>query len=155
MDPLSITSGVIAILQLTSKLIEYLDSAKNAPKDRARLVDEASNLNALLRKLRYRLDDASLKEPWFNEVKLLALPNGPLEQYRAILEQLYSKATAPGALGTVRHALLWKFNKLDVENMLSRMERLKSHIHIVLDMDHLLVCNQTALSITPLTYLVR
>ena len=35
MDPLSVTASIIAILQLTSKVIEYLNDVKDAPKDRA------------------------------------------------------------------------------------------------------------------------
>jgi hypothetical protein len=140
MDPLSVTASIISVLQLTSKFIEYLDSVKDAPKDRANLVDEASNLNALLRKLRYRVELAHSNEPWYNEAKLLAIQNGPLDQYRVILQQLYEKAIATGSLGKLCHALLWKFNKPEIENMIWKIERLKNHIHLALDIDHLSVC---------------
>jgi hypothetical protein len=78
MDPLSITASIIALLQLTSEVIKYLDHVKDAPKERGRLVIETSNLYGLLMNLKYRLDEGCSNEAWYNAVKSLAVPNGPL-----------------------------------------------------------------------------
>jgi hypothetical protein len=139
MDPLSITASIVAILQLTNAWIEYLDSVRDCPKDLANLADEASNLNSLLRKLRFRVETARLDEPWFNEIELLMAENGAFDQYRAILQQLYDKATAKAPFGKFGQALFWQSKKGEIDSLLSRMERLKSHIHIALELDHLLV----------------
>ena len=56
MDPLSITASIMAVFQLTSEVIKYLDDVKDSPKEHARLVTEASNLYGLLMSLKYRLD---------------------------------------------------------------------------------------------------
>ncbi|KAF1808264.1 hypothetical protein P152DRAFT_405828 [Eremomyces bilateralis CBS 781.70] len=135
MDPLSITASIIAILQLTSKVIEYLGDVKDAPKERARLVTEASHINGLLLDLASHLAEGHLKELWYNTIKSLAAPNGALDQYKADLEKFQRKVVASGA-GKVMHSLVWKFNKAEVDGMLSRMERLKSLILIALGMDH-------------------
>lgn len=137
MDPLSITASIIAILQLTSKVIQYLGDTKDAPKERGRLAIEAANLYSLLTTLRYRVYEASgSNEPWYNAVKSLA---GPLDQYKAVLEELSRKVVVPSgdSVGKIKHALTWTFNKGDVDRMLSRMERLKGLIQISLEMDHL------------------
>jgi hypothetical protein len=147
MDPLSITASVIAVLQLTSEVIKYLDDAMNAPKERARLVTEASNLYGLLMNLKYRLDEGRSNEPWYNATKSLAVPGGPFDQYMAVLDELRSKIVISSGAGKVAHALAWKFNKADVDRMLSRMERLKVLIQISLEMDHLLVIYQTSIYI--------
>ena len=137
MDPLSITASIIAVLQLTSKVIQYLDDAKDAPKERARLVTEASNLYGLLMNLKYRLDEGCSNEPWYNAVKSLAVLGGPLDQYRAVLDELRRKVVVSSGVGKITHALVWKFNKVEVDRMLSRMERLKVLVQISLEMDHL------------------
>lgn len=153
MDPLSITASIIAVLQLTSEVIKYLDDVKDAPKDRARLVTEASNLYSLLMNLKYRLEEGHSNEPWYNAIKSLNTPNGPFDQYKDVLEELQRKTFITSRAGKVVHALIWKFNKAEVDGMLSRMERLKNLIQISLQMDHLLVLYQRSLSITMwLTY---
>jgi hypothetical protein len=140
MDPLSLTASIIAILQLTSTVINYLNDVKNASKDQARCATEASNVYCLLTNLKYRLEEAKSEDAsWHTAVRLLNVANGPLDQYRSALEQLQSKVTKASASGlqkTVR-ALVWKFSKDEVDDILSRIERLKSLTQIALEMDHL------------------
>lgn len=142
MDPLSITASIIAVLQLTSKVIEYLDDATDAPKERGRLVTEATNLYSLLMNLKYRLEEGRSNEPWYNAIKSLADPTGPLAQYMTILNELQCKVVVSSRVGKIAHALAWKFNKAEVDRMLSKIERLKVLIQIALEMDHLSVAYQ-------------
>jgi hypothetical protein len=140
MDPLSLTASIIAILQLTSTVINYLNDLKNASKDQARCATEASNVYCLLINLKYRLEEAkSENASWHTAVRLLNVANGPLDQYRSALEQLQSKvikASASGPQKAVR-VLVWKFSKDEVDDILSRIERLKSLTQIALEMDYL------------------
>jgi len=99
MDPLSVTASIIAIIQLTSVIIGYLNDVKDASKDRARCAIEVSNVSALLVTLRYRLDEASSNDGWYVEVQALAAVNGPIDQYRSALEQLQSKLTSTTTSG--------------------------------------------------------
>lgn len=140
MDPLSLTASIIAILQLTSTVINYLNDVKNASKDLARCATEASNVYWLLTNLKYRLEEAkSENASWHIAVRLLNVTNGPLDQYRSALEQLQSKVTRASASGLQKagRALVWKFSKHEVDDILSRIERLKSLTQIALEMDHL------------------
>jgi hypothetical protein len=137
MDPLSVTASIIAILQLTSSVIEYLNDVQDAPKDRARLAVEASNLYSLLIALRYRFEEARSNEDWYAEVRSLGAQNGPLDQYKSTLEQFQHKITSGSGIRKICHALVWRFSKEEVAGLLSRMERLKSLIQIALEMDHL------------------
>ncbi|KAK4998542.1 hypothetical protein LTR66_002248 [Elasticomyces elasticus] len=136
MDPLSVTASIIAILQLTSAVISYLDDIKDAPKDRAKCATEASNVFSLLTNLRYRLEDSDGDGAWFVAVRRLAVTNGPLDQYKAALEQLLPHTTPARGLKKVAHAMTWKFSKPEVESILLRIERLKSLTQIALEMDH-------------------
>jgi hypothetical protein len=141
MDPLSLTASIIAILQLTSTVINYLNDVKNASKDQARCATEASNVYCLLTNLKYRLEEEAKSEnaSWHTAVRLLNVANGPLDQYRCALEQLQSKVTKASASGLQKavRALVWKFSKDEVDDILSRIERLKSLTQIALEMDHL------------------
>ncbi|KAK4993505.1 hypothetical protein LTR50_000435 [Elasticomyces elasticus] len=136
MDPLSVTASIIAIIQLTSTVVGYITAINDAPRDCAKCATEASNVFSLLTNLRYRLEDSDGDGAWFVAVRRLAVTNGPLDQYKAALEQLLPHITPAHGLKKVAHAITWKFSKPEVESVLSRIERLKSLTQIALEMDH-------------------
>jgi hypothetical protein len=142
MDPLSITASIIALLQLTSTVIGYLNDVKDASTDRARCALEASNLYNLLVTLRFRLEEGRSNEPWYAAVLALGVESGPLDQYKHALEQLQTKITSgrginKRGINKMGNTLLWKFIKEEVTSIMSRMERLKTLVQIALEMDHL------------------
>ena len=137
MDPLSVTASIIAVLQLTASVVGYLSDLKNATKDQTRCIIEASNILSLLTSLRFRLEDANEDDPWYTAIRALAVENGPLEQYKTALERLVLKTTSEDGVGKVRKILLWKFNKQEVAEIFSKVERLKSLTQIALEVDHL------------------
>lgn len=140
MDPLSFTASIIAIIQLSSTVLEYLNDVKNASKDRVKCAVETANLYSLLVSLRFRLEGSS-HEPWYNAVRALEVQNGPLDQFKQVLEQLQlqTRMTGRGRLKNIGNKLMWKFSKEEVNSMLARTERLKTLVQVALDMDHLLV----------------
>lgn len=88
MDPLNVTVSIITILQLTSKVTEYLNAVKDAPKEREQCAIEALNLLSLPFKLKGRVEEGSSNERWYATVRELGLQNGPLDQYKHALEKL-------------------------------------------------------------------
>jgi hypothetical protein len=138
MDPLSIAASIIAILQLSNKVLSYLIDINDASKDRATCAIEASNVHSLLTNLRYRLEDADAQAPWFTAVRGLAVEDGPLDQFRHALQLLQDRMTGnTGRLEKVRQRLIWKVKKEEMEHILKTMERLKTLVGIALQMDHL------------------
>jgi len=137
MDPLSVTASVVAILQLSNKVLGYLNDIKDAPNNRAKCAVEASSLNSLLVSLRFRLEEGSSNESWYTAVRALGVENGPLDQFKQALEELQAKMTGGGRLKKVGDVLVWKFSKEEVTSILARMERLKTLVEIALEMDHL------------------
>jgi hypothetical protein len=102
MDPLSVTASIAALLQLSNKVIGYLNDVNDAPKDRAKCAIEASNAHSLLTNLRYRLEEGNVDTPWFTAIRALAIENGPLDQFKGSLELLQDKLTmGRGRLGHV------------------------------------------------------
>jgi hypothetical protein len=139
MDPLSLTASIIAVLQLTQALASYINTARHAPVEQVNLAVEAGNLYVLLTKLRFRVEEARSHDPWFNQVKLLGIENGPLDQFKVVLETLVNGLPSARKRDQIRSALGWKFAKKDVENALARIERLKSLITCALIDDSMCV----------------
>ena len=137
MDPLSVTTSVIAVLRLTGEVIGYLNDVKDAPNECQQCAIEASNLQNLLINLRYRLEQGHTGDPWFTAVRSLNVENGHLDQYKQALEQLQSRVDAGNGAQKIKSRLVWKFSKAEVAGILARMERLKTLVSIALEMDHL------------------
>ena len=132
MDPLSVTASIIAVLQLTTNVISYINDVKNAPKELSQFAIEASSLYALLTQLKYRVDDSKSSDAWFASVRAMGASNGPFDQYKMTLEKLQRKLTKKHG-GT----LLWPFIKDEIVDSVSRIERMKSLVNIALELDHL------------------
>jgi thymidylate synthase len=143
MDPLSITASIIAILQLTTTVIECLSNAKGASTDRTLFTTEVSNLSSLLFTLVSRLEEGRSNEPWHKQVRALSEKDRTLDQYRAALEQLQHKISKRGGITTISNTLLWKYVKDDIQAILSRIECLKTLVQIALQIDHLSVSLST------------
>ncbi|KAF2475263.1 uncharacterized protein BDR25DRAFT_254152, partial [Lindgomyces ingoldianus] len=137
MDSLSATASIISILQLSAKVLAYVNDVKDASKDRTQYAVEMLNLRSLLFKLRDHVEWGDSTEPWYTAVQALAVKDGPLDQFKQALETLQIKMTGGGRLGGAGEALVWKFKKEEIASILGRMERLKSLVEIALQMDHL------------------
>ena len=140
MDPITIAGLVASIVQLisaTATVVQYLNDIKDAPKDRARLAREASNLLALLTNLRYRVEEAKSTEPWFTDIRSLGLAGGPLSQFQEAMETLEMKLRPETGLKKLGKALVWTLDRGDVEQILSKIERLKTFVSLALQNDHL------------------
>jgi hypothetical protein len=138
-DPLSITANIIAVIQITANVIKYLNEVKDAPKDRERCRTTLWNHYNLLLSLRFRLEaKRSHDDDWYTAIRALGVQNGPIEQYGHALKELLPKVSGSGGgLRKVGKALIWTFSKKEVDDILSRLERLKSHVLIALELDHL------------------
>lgn len=137
MDPLSVTASIITVIDLTAKVISFLNGIKDASKERARCAIEASNVFNLLTNLRYRLEEATPGDPWFTAVRALGTENGPLDQFKDTVEELISKLTPGEGFKKMGKAIVWKLEKAEVNDIISKIERFKSLIQIALQMDHL------------------
>jgi hypothetical protein len=138
MDPLSITSGIIAILQLSKKFISYLRETEGAHKELGRVYEEAKNLVILLHELKDVVAGQDTYEPWLRTTSGLAARNGPLDQYKKSLEILVPKITGRG-LRKVGQVFAWNFNKEEIMALLSQIERIKSLVQVALELDHMYV----------------
>lgn len=141
MDPVTVAGFVAAVVQLihvTSKVVNYLNSVTNAPKDRAKLVREATGLLLLFTDLRCRVDDTiTSTDPWFISLRSLGEKGGPLMEFKSAMEDVADKLAPVTGGMRLRRVLRWTLDKKEVEATLSKIERLKTLIGLALQKDHL------------------
>jgi hypothetical protein len=137
MDPLSITASVAALLSLTGQIVSYAKLVKDAPKERATILREASSLNGLLATLESIITEAEQTQ-WLRAMADLATPGGPLSQCKLALQALLKLTPSHGIHKAVQR-ITWKFSKEEVVELLSQMERVKTLVGIALEIDHMFV----------------
>ena len=90
-DPLSISSSIIAILQLTGTVVGYINDSRGASEDRRKLLTEISSVSGIL----YLLKDSAERAQWdgtaLNTMGSLSVRGGPLDQFKASLMELVTK----------------------------------------------------------------
>ena len=131
-------ASIAALLDLTGKVLSYLNNVKEAGAERTKCATEAATLYALLTTLKYRIE-ANSGDPWFTAIRSLGTENGPLDQFKAAIELLASKLKPEGGIKKIGHALTWTFDKAEINGILSRIERLKSLVNLALANDLLCV----------------
>ena len=129
------TASIITILQLTTTLTGYITDVRNATAEQAKVAVETSSLYSLLTSLRFRVEGARSDEPWFNQTKMLGIHDGPLDQYKDVLESMKGQILSSRKRDQIKSGLTWKFTKAKVESALKRIERLKSLINCALTGD--------------------
>ena len=136
-DPLCISASIIAVLQLTSTVVQYINDVKDASEERLRIRDEISSTSFLLYMLKDRIQQARSGELWLSSVQSLDVPNGPLDQFRRALEQLASRLAPSKGLRKIRKALVWPFQREEIKEILSTIERQKLLFDLTLQNDHM------------------
>jgi hypothetical protein len=139
MDVYGVKIGIGTILQVTNDIIKYLNELKDGPRNRAQCAVEASNLYNLLVNLNYRVEEGSSSKAWFTGIRALAVEGGPFDQYSDALRHMLSITTTKSGIGKIKDAFGWKFTKEEVNDILSRIDRLKVLVQVALEMDHLSV----------------
>jgi hypothetical protein len=138
-DPLGTASGVIAVLQLTGVVVGYLSEIKGASKDRNKIISEIVHVSDLLALIDNPAKQAQHGETWAAMKGVLSKPNGPLEQLEKVLKKIKGKIVSEGCLQRLKHALTWSFEKAEVLDILSSLERFKTLFTLALQNDHMYV----------------
>lgn len=135
MDPLSLSAGIIAVLQLTGTLLSHLNDMRNMTKDQNQLAVEASNIYSLLVSLRFRVEQSNAHDPWFTAIRNLGMKNGALDQIRGALTHLVARIEPSNGAKMLGKQLMWKFEKSEMRDILDKMERIKTLVGIALTDD--------------------
>ena len=138
MDPLSITASITALLQLTSTVIQYVNGVRGAAEDCGRILSELAGVNSILLILQDEADRDEQDDQWSSTFESLKRPGGPLEQFEKALKRLSSKL-APSITGLkkVGKTISWPFQKEEVKEILSSIERQKALLNLARQNDHM------------------
>ena len=133
-DPLSVTASIVTLLQLSTTVVKYLSNVRDAPDELKSLIVEVSSIKGLLSTLQ---DLAQPGETWLATVQSLNASNGPLEQLQSALGRLDKKLAPVVGWRKTRKALAWPFQKEEIKDILSVIERQKALLGLALQNDHL------------------
>lgn len=134
-DPLSITASIIAIIQLSSAVVEYINGARGATKERKRLRDEVRACEFILQHLKDDADDTEEGKAWSETIKTLEGTDAPLGRLWVALSVLKAKLEPQTGLEKALTSLKWPFNEKEVEKIISAIEREKTLLQLALTND--------------------
>jgi len=151
MDPLSVIASIVAILQATGCVVQYISDIKDFRQERISLRNEISSASWPLHMLHDRIvqeqkrldaDGDEADGSWLSSVLMLGTAGGPLEQFKSVLDKLEREIAPPGRKGgktmqTLGKMLTWPFQKDDIERYLRMIERQKSMFYLALQNDNL------------------
>jgi hypothetical protein len=140
-DPLSTVANILAVLKLAAAATQYIKDVKQGSTDRLRLRDELRSTTCLLEMLKDRIedsedateDDGATLNP--SSIASLAGEYGPLALFKRILEEVIAKLAPQDRLRRYAQPLAWPFDKKEIAELVSALERLKSHFSLVMQND--------------------
>ncbi|KAF4470808.1 Ankyrin repeat domain-containing 50 [Fusarium albosuccineum] len=132
MDPLSTTSSVIAVIQLSSEIVSYISGAIGATKERMRLSNEILGCESILQLLKDKVNSSDQGEAWTQTLKTLEASDGPLGRLWAALSALKAKLEPQKGLQKALSILKWPLNEREVKLIIDSMEHEKSLLSLAL-----------------------
>jgi hypothetical protein len=145
-DPLSTTASIIAIVQLSSAVVEYINGVRGATKERKRLRDEVRACEFILQQLKDDADDTEEGEAWSETIKALEGTDAPLGRLWIALNIVKAKLEPKTGLEKTLTSLKWPFSEKEVEKIISLIEREKTLLQLALvnDCRYVFLCSETA-----------
>ena len=140
MEPLSISASLTALLGLSASVIKYVRSIKGASSERQCLLRELSHLRGILSTLQEHADDISEGDDdaqWASTARCLSANDGPIKQFRELLEMLLTKLETTGRTKKIIGAIAWPFVRDEVNQILESLERFKTYFALSLEQDHI------------------
>jgi hypothetical protein len=134
-EAIGLYTGIVAsvgtILQLSKEVAEYIRNTVGANEQRRELLRDITAVDALLKEL-----ERKTKQPeWKNTLKTLQTPESPLPLIESALVELRNKLQQPdNRFKRVTKRLVWHFKKEEYEEILTKMERSKATLSILLNL---------------------
>lgn len=133
-DPLSITASIIAVLQLTSSILQVLNDVQCAYEGHAKLHAEIKSAKYILETLKNLSQDDKLGFAW---EKTLLLLEDPIKDFSEALETLLRKLKPAHGVKKIGQAISFPFEKKEVTSILQSIERQKSLFALAIQNDHM------------------
>jgi hypothetical protein len=134
-DPLGTTASIIAIIQLSSDVVKYINRVGGATKERKRLRDGVRACEFILQQLKDDADDTEEGKAWSETIKALEGADAPLGRLWVALNVVKVKLEPKTGLEKTLTSLKWPFNEKEVEKIISAIEREKTLLQLALTND--------------------
>jgi hypothetical protein len=134
-DPLGTTASIIAIIQLSSVVVEYINGVRGATKERKRLRDGVRACEFILQQLKDDADDTEEGNAWSETIKALEGADAPLGRLWVALNVVKAKLEPKIGLEKALTSLKWPFNEKEVEKIVSAIEHEKILLQLALTND--------------------
>jgi hypothetical protein len=135
MDPLSITASIIAIIQISSDIVSYVNGATGATKERKQLRDEVRSCEFILQRLSDEVSDVEEGNTWLATIKALESHDAPLGRLHDALIAIKAKLEPKKGLKNAFSTLKWPFDKKEIEKVISTIEHEKNLLGLALTND--------------------
>ena len=139
MDPLSISASIVALMQLSSTVIGYLSDVKSSHKEQQKIRLEICNTLPMLSILQDQAQQAENGDEWSSTLRSLSAADGPIQQFRKALERLEHKLAPVRGVKKVGKAFIWPFEKVEIQSILSTIERQKLLFSLARQNDHIAI----------------
>lgn len=138
MEPLGAVASVIALMQLSAKVVGYINGVSGSSKDRKRLRESIRGCEQVLQRIMDEVDDCDEGEDWDDIVKVIGEPDAPLERLSTALGIVEAKLQPKSGIKKIASSLSWPFTEKEVDRILDAIEREKALLGLALT----LTCRQ-------------
>lgn len=118
MEALGAAASVIAVLQLSTSVIEYINAASGATKERRELRGEIRACIQILQELKDEAGDSEEGQRWQSTINALEEPGAPLGRLWAVLTIMAVKLQPKRGLKKIVGSLKWPFEEKELGKMI-------------------------------------
>ena len=136
---IGVVASVIAILQTTKKVTNFIDDVKESSVERTNFRDEMSSAAFLVGALKDRFGEGRGERQQLHTVDPLVSVYGDLERMKTLVETMHMKLNSTYGNRLWKDALIWPFQKKGMLRMLSEIYRFKINFILALQCDTRLV----------------
>lgn len=138
MDPLSISASIVALLQLSGKVIDVLSAITSFSAETRSLTIEINTTRALLSSI---AEIASVDETWNQNLRTLTVQDGPMQILDSLLSKLERRLSreveAKSGLGQLKRKIVWPWRVDETRQMVRTAREARGLLAGALAVDHL------------------
>jgi len=135
MEPLGATASIVAVLELSGRIVKYVNAAAGSLESRRQVRHEVRACQSLLQQLKDEADDSEASRRWIETVKTLEAPNAPLGRLFLTLRIIEIKLAPRKGFKQTLDMLKWPFTETEIQKLLAAVEREKSLLLLALEND--------------------
>jgi hypothetical protein len=134
-------SSIVALLQLTKSVVDYVKDVKGSSNDRIRLRDSIWSTITLLEMLKFRFEDAASNDGQLPQAGPRMDVKAPLRELGKVLETLVANLAPSSEFDKAMKKVSWPFEKSEVKELLPCIEAQKSHLALAMQNNHMYAHN--------------